>query len=93
MKSYFLQANQRGYCGYLALLAGLMDVRFHVYFVEQHDFLGFPYYMLWVGFSSLARALHPLNWEAEHEVFLPAPEPGIPCRAELKMPNYSKKLV
>lgn len=25
---------------YLALLVGLMDVRFHVYFVEQHGFFG-----------------------------------------------------
>lgn len=49
----------------LALLAGLMDVRFHVYFVEQHDFFGFPYYVLWVGFSGVARALHPPNWGAE----------------------------
>lgn len=56
-------------------------------------FFGFPYYMLWVGFPSVAHTLHPLNWGAEHEVFLPAPGPGILCRAELKMPDDSKKLV
>lgn len=32
-------------------------------------FFGFPYYMLWVEFPSVAHALHPLNWGAEHEVF------------------------
>jgi len=47
-------------------LDGLCDeLAFRLCVVERPDFWGFPNGVLWVGFSSTAHALHPLNWGAE----------------------------